>query len=108
MCGTLSTQSQLENRVGSTLISSGPVLILQSAPGCPLVRRFVLGCEKLTVDMDHNPLLKVVGDRQFCELEIPTYQQEKAMYFTLDMVHVPGMFHNGPDEMSRGPKDRMK
>ena len=72
-------------------------------------RYFVLGCQKLTVAMDHKPLLKVFGDRQLCELENPrlTILKEKAMYFRLDMVHVHGRFHKGPDAMSRVPNDMM-
>ena len=45
-------------------------------------RYFVLGCEQLTVATDHKPLLKVLGDRQLCEMENPrlTNLKEKAMY----------------------------
>ena len=71
-------------------------------------RYFVLGCNNLTVATDHKPLLKVLGDRQLCELENPrlTNLKEKAMYFRFDMVYVPGKFHKGPDAMSRVPRDR--
>ena len=73
-------------------------------------KHFVLGCEKLTVATDHKPLLKVLGDRQLCEMENPrlTNLKEKAMYFKFDIVHVPGRFHKGPDAMSRVPKDNMQ
>ena len=71
-------------------------------------RYFVLGCEQLTVATDHKPLLKVLGDRQLCELENPrlTNLKEKAMYFRFDIVHVPGRFHKGPDAMSRVPRNK--
>ena len=71
-------------------------------------RHFVLGCESLTIATDHKPLLKVLGDRQLCELENPrlTNLKEKAMYFRFDMVYVPGRFHKGPDAMSRVPRDK--
>ena len=69
-------------------------------------RYFVLGCKSLTVATDHKPLLKVLGDRQLCEMENPrlTNLKEKAMYFRFDIVHVPGRFHKGPDAMSRVPR----
>ena len=65
-------------------------------------------CEQLTVATDHKPLLKVLGDRQLCELENPrlTNLKEKAMYFRFDIVHMPGRFHKGPDAMSRIPRDK--
>ena len=72
-------------------------------------RYFVLGCASLTVATDHKPLLKVLGDRQLCEMENPrlTNLKEKAMYFRFDIVHVPGRFHKGPDAMSRMPRGRL-
>ena len=51
-------------------------------------RHFVLGCEKLTVATDHKPLLKVLGDRQLCELENPrlTNLKEKDVIFSQSSI----------------------
>ena len=63
----------------------------------------------MTVATDHKPLLKVLGDRQLCEMENPrlTNLKEKTMYFRFDIVHVPGRFHKRPDAMSRMPRGRL-
>ena len=68
-------------------------------------RYFVLGCQDLTVAVDHLPLLKVFGDRKLEEIENPRLARlkEKALYFNFNMVHVPGRLHKGADAMSRSP-----
>ena len=68
-------------------------------------RYFVLGCQDLTVAVDHLPLLKVFGDRKLEEIENHrlTRLKEKALYSNFNMVHVPGRLHKGADAMSRFP-----
>ena len=68
-------------------------------------RYFVLGCEDLTIAVDHKPLLKVLGDR--CLEDIPNARlrnlKEKTLRYKFRMVHIPGTKHRAADSVSRYP-----
>ena len=68
-------------------------------------RHFILGCTNLVVATDHQPLLKLLGDRRLEEISNPRLERikEKTLLYRFDMIYVPGRFHSGPDSMSRYP-----
>ena len=68
-------------------------------------RYFVLGCENLTVAVDHKPLLKIFGDRSLENISNPHLMnlKEKLLRYHFKMIHVPGLKNLAADSMSRHP-----
>ena len=68
-------------------------------------RYFVLGCEDLTIAVDHKPLLKLFGDRSLEDIPNPRLRnlKEKTLQYRFRMVHIPGMKHRAADTVSRHP-----
>ena len=68
-------------------------------------RYFVLGCDKLTIAVDHKPLLKIFGDRSLEDIPNPRLRnlKEKTLAFKFTMIHVPGIRHKAADAISRNP-----
>ena len=68
-------------------------------------RYFVLGCEDLTVAVDHKPLLKLFGDRSLVDIPNPRLRnlKEKTLQYRFCMVHIPGIKHRAADTISRYP-----
>jgi hypothetical protein len=68
-------------------------------------RFFVLGCNNLTIAVDHKPLLKVLGDRSL--EDIPNNRlrnlKEKTLRYRFKIVHIPGMKNKAADALSRHP-----
>ena len=68
-------------------------------------RFFTYGCNKLVVQTDHKPLLKIFGPGKMAE--IPNQRVlsfvEKSMSWRFDLVHVPGTTIPAPDATSRHP-----
>ena len=71
-------------------------------------RHFVLGCPRLTVAVDHLPLLGILSDRSLADIDNPRLLllKEKTLWFRFSTIHVPGKFHCGPDYMSRNAIDK--
>ena len=61
-------------------------------------RHFVLGCNDLIVATDHNPLLKVLGDRKMEDIKNPRLYnlKEKTLPFLFRITHVPGKATSPP------------
>lgn len=68
-------------------------------------RYFVLGCEELIVAVDHQPLLKVLGDRKLEDIKNPRLfnLKEKTLPYKFKMVYIPGKKHLAADALSRHP-----
>ncbi|XP_063960192.1 uncharacterized protein LOC135155220 [Lytechinus pictus] len=68
-------------------------------------RYFVLGCEDLTIAVDHKPLLKIFADRALQEIPNPRLRnlKEKTLRYRFRMVHIPGVRHRATDCLSRHP-----
>ena len=66
-------------------------------------RHFVLGCDKLTVAVDHKPLPGVLNEKSLAVIENPRLLmlKEKTLWFTFDVIHVAGRLNSGPDYISR-------
>ena len=68
-------------------------------------RHFVLGCPSLILAVDHQPLLRLLGDKQL--EDIPNRRllnlKEKTLRYTFNMVHVPGRLNKAADAASRYP-----
>ena len=67
------------------------------------VRHFVLGCDKLTVAVDHKPLLGLLNDKSLADIENPRLLmlKEKTLWFNFNVIHVAGRLNSGPDYISR-------
>ena len=67
---------------------------------------FVLGCDDLTVAVDHKPLLGIFSDRS---LDMANDRlrnlKEKTLRFRFKMIHVPGMKNKAADTLSQHPSD---
>ena len=68
-------------------------------------RHFVLGCKNLTIAVDHQPLLKIFGDRSLDNISNTRLRnlKEKTLRYRFRMVHIPGVKNRAPDTLSRHP-----
>ena len=68
-------------------------------------RHFVLGCKNLTIAVDHQPLLKIFGDRSLDNISNTRLRnlKEKTLRYRFKMVHIPGVKNRAPDTLSRHP-----
>ena len=68
-------------------------------------RYFVLGCDNLVVAVDHQPLLKVLGDHKLEDIKNPRLfnLKEKTLPFKFKIVHLPGRKNLASDALSRHP-----
>ena len=68
-------------------------------------RYFVLGCENLTLAVDHTPLLKIIGDRSLDEISNTRLRnlKEKTLGYRFRVIHIPGVKHRAADAISRHP-----
>jgi hypothetical protein len=68
-------------------------------------RYFVLGCDDLVVAVDHQPLLKILGDRKLEDIKNPRLLnlKEKTLPFKFKIIHVPGKKNLATDAVSRHP-----
>ena len=69
-------------------------------------RFFVLGCNDLTVAVDHKPLLGIFCDRS---LDMANGRlrdlKEKTLRYRFTMLHIAGMKNKAADALSRHPSD---
>ncbi|RLJ22718.1 hypothetical protein DJ031_00320, partial [bacterium endosymbiont of Escarpia laminata] len=68
-------------------------------------RYFILGCENLTLAVDHKPLLKIFGDRSLEEISNTRLRnlKEKTLGYRFRVVHIPGVKHRAANAISRHP-----
>ena len=68
-------------------------------------RYFVLGCQHLTVLVDHKPLLKILGDRMLEDIPNTRLRKlkERTLRYRFSIVHIPGVKHRAADGLSRYP-----
>ena len=68
-------------------------------------RYFVLGCENLTLAVDHKPQLKIFGKRSLDEISNTRLRnlKEKTLGYRFHVVHIPGAKHRAADAISRHP-----
>ena len=78
---------------------------LAVAYGLHQCRYFVLGCQDLTVAVDHKPLLNVLNDRSLADIQNRRLQnlKEKTLSYKFKIIYVPGRKHLGPYAASRSP-----
>ena len=64
----------------------------------------MLGCDNLIDAVDHQPLLKVLGDRKLEDIKNPRLfnLKEKTLPFKFKMVHLPGRKNLASDALSHG------
>ena len=68
-------------------------------------RYFVLGCNNLTLAVDHKPLLKIFGDMSLDETSNTRLRnlKEKTLGYRFRVIHIPGVKHRAADAISRHP-----
>ena len=68
-------------------------------------RYFVLGCENLTLAVDHKPQLKIFGKRSLDDISNTRLRnlKEKTLGYRFHVVHIPGAKHRAADAISRHP-----
>ena len=66
---------------------------------------YTLGSEKLTVCVDHKPLLGVLGDTELEKIDNTRLEKlkEKTLGWRFRIVHTPGKSMPGTDALSRAP-----
>ena len=71
-------------------------------------RYFVLGCENLTIAVDHKPLLRILGDRSLEDIANSRLRnlKEKKLRYRFSVVHIPGVKHRAADCISRHPTNQ--
>ena len=65
---------------------------------------FVLGCKNVTIAVDHQPLLKIFGDRSLDNISNTRLRnlKEKTLWCRFRMVHIPGVKNRSPDTLITG------
>ena len=66
---------------------------------------FALGCQDLTVAVDHKPLLKIFRDRSLNDIPNARLRnlKEKTLRYRFKIIHIPGARHRAADGISRHP-----
>ena len=72
------------------------------------IRLFTSGNDKLIVLVDHNPVLKILGDRELADIENPRILnlKQKTHRWRFSVEHVPGKDHHVADAVSRFPTEK--
>ena len=73
--------------------------------GLKKTKYYTLGSEKLTVCVDHKPLLGVLGDTELEKIDNTRLEKlkEKTLGWRFRIVHTPGKSMPGTDALSRAP-----
>ena len=73
--------------------------------GLRKTRYYTLGLDKLTIGVDHKPLLGIVNDAEFEKIENGRLSKlkEKTLGWRFRVIHVPGKLMRGTDALSRAP-----
>ncbi len=68
-------------------------------------RMFLLGCPDLLVVVDHEPLVKLLGDRHLHDIPNPRllHLKEKTLLYSYRIRHIAGEENKAADAMSRHP-----
>ena len=66
---------------------------------------FVMGCLQMIVVTDHQPLIRIFGDRDLSKVHNPCLfrLKEKCLRYSFSIQHCPDKWHKGADAVSRNP-----
>ena len=75
-------------------------------------RYFILGCDNLTIAVDHKPPLKIFGNRALEDILNARLRnlKKKTLRYRFSIMHVPGVNHRAANLLSRyldGEADRL-
>ena len=75
--------------------------------GLDKCKHFILGCEDLTIAVDHRPLLGLFKKRGLNEISNPRLRnlKEKTLQYRFEMIHIDGVRNKVADCLSRHPSD---
>ena len=70
-------------------------------------KMFLLGCPKFYIFTDHQPLVKILGDKSLYEIDNPKLlkYKEKTLCYSFDTKYIRGL-DNYADFLSRNPVDK--
>ena len=73
-------------------------------------RYFILGCENLTIAVDHKQLLRILGDRSLEDIPNSRLRnlKEKTLRYRFSVIHIPGVKHCATDCISRHPTNQQE
>ena len=79
---------------------------LAVAWGLKKARLFLLGCPRTTIFVDHNPLVKIFGNKSLIDIDNPRllHLKEKALAYNFDIKYIKGL-NNHANVFSRYPAD---
>ena len=68
-------------------------------------REYCLGNDKLTIGVDHKPLVPIMGNQNLELIKNLHLRnlKDKTLMYRFRMKHIPGTMHTGPDVASRYP-----
>ena len=68
-------------------------------------RYFTLGCNELVIVVDHEPLVKILGDRRLDEIDNPRMfrLKQRTLMWRFRIVYRPGKKNDSADAISRHP-----
>ena len=71
-------------------------------------RMFLLGCKDFIIVVDHEPLLKVFGDKSLDKIDNPRLRsyKEKTMEYSFKMQYIKGVKNQAADAFSRYPTSK--
>lgn len=74
--------------------------------GLKEARLFLLGCPRTTIFVDHNPLVKIFGNKSLTDIDIPRllHLKEKALSYNFNIKYIKGL-NNHANVFSRYPAD---
>ena len=98
---------------GALYLQAGDSELMQSASMHPLrviaiawalekCHIFVMGCPKVIVVTDHQPITGIFGDRDLSKVHNPCLfrLKEKYLRYSFNIQHCPGKWHKGADVIS--------
>ena len=75
--------------------------------GLEQTKYFTMGCNNLLVVVDHQPLVKLLGDRRLDEIENPRLfrLKQRTLRWRFEIQYQPGKSNNASDALSRYPNE---
>ena len=69
------------------------------------LEKFIMGCSKVIVVTEHQPLTGIFSDRDLSKVHNPCLfrHKEKYLRYSFSIQHCPGKWHKGADAISCNP-----
>ena len=69
---------------------------------------YLAGDPSFLIAVDHNPLVKILGDRNLGDIENPRlmYFKERTLPYSFTIKYIPGAYNTAANSLSRNPTDK--